>query len=260
MSKKADQYIVPGLVRGLAVLQLFDNSCRELSMAEITVRIGLNRSSVFRLVYTLEADGFLQRVNGSSRYRLGARVLDLGYRFLSGLDLLEPARPIMARLRDDTQMTAHLIIRDGADIVYVDRYQSSTPFTSTVSVGTRFPAYATTPGQIQLAGLSEPEIRRLFHGIEMQAFTERTPTSIEMLLERLDEIRVQPAIVSWGRFDARISACTAPVQGRNDEVVAAVSVSCPIGSIPQSQLETSVREQVIRAARELSKTQGCFVR
>lgn len=258
MTDKTDQYIVPGLVRGLAVLQFFDDQSRELSMADIAGRIGLNRSSVFRLVYTLEADGFLQRVNGSNRYRLGARVLDLGYRFLSGLDLLEPARPIMARLRDDTQMTAHLVIRDGTDIVYVDRYQASTPFTSTVSVGTRFPAYATTPGQIQLAGLSEPEIRRLFHGTEMHAFTERTPTSIEMLLERLDEIRAQPAIVSWGRFDARISACTAPVHGRSNNVVAAVSVSCPIGSITRQDLETRIRGQVIEASRELSKTIGWF--
>jgi len=258
MVDKADQYSVPGLVRGLAILQLFDDRSRELSMAEIASRIGLNRSSVFRLVYTLEADGFLQRILGSNRYRLGSRVLDLGYRFLSGLDLLEPARPVLSRLRDESRMTAHLIIRDGTDIVYVDRYQASTPFTSTVSVGTRFPAYATTPGQIQLASLSEPEIRRLFHGIEMQAFTERTPTSIEMLLERLDEIRAQPAVVSWGRFDARISACTAPVHGRNSDVVAAVSVSCPIGSITRQDLETQVREQVIQASRELSKTIGWF--
>lgn len=258
MNNKAEQYIVPGLVRGLAVLQVFDNRHKELSMAEIAERIDLNRSSVFRLVYTLEHDGFLQRVNGSNRYRLGARVLDLGFRFLTGLDMLEPARPILTRLCDDTQMTAHLVIRDGTDIIYVDRYQANTPFTSTVSVGTRFPAYATTPGQIQLAGLGEAEIRRLYHGIEMQPFTARTPTSVEALLERLDQIRSHPAVVSWGHFDSRISACTAPVHGRDKAIVAAVSVSCPIGSVARETLESGVRDCVIRASRELSKTQGWF--
>ncbi|MFC6669847.1 IclR family transcriptional regulator [Marinobacterium aestuariivivens] len=258
MNKKTEQYIVPGLVRGLAVLQVFDNRHKELSMAEIAERIGLNRSSVFRLVYTLENDGFLQRIAGGNRYRLGARVLDLGFRFLTGLDMLEPARPILTRLCDDTRMTAHLVIRDGTDIVYVDRYQANTPFTSTVSVGTRFPAYATTPGQIQLTGLGESQIRRLFQGIEMQPFTSRTPTSIEALLERLEHIRPQPAVVSWGHFDTRISACTAPVLGRGQKIVAAVSVSCPIGSVAREELEGGVRDSVIRASRALSKTQGWF--
>lgn len=260
MTDKTDQYIVPGLVRGLALLQVFDNQNKDLSMAEIAEHMGISRSSVFRLVYTLENGGFLRRIGNSNRYRLGSRVLDLGFRFLSGLDLLEPARPIMEKLRDDTHMTAHLIIRDGTEIVYVDRYQAPGPFSSTVSVGTRFPAYATTPGQVQLIDLSEAEIRTLFSGTEMKAFTERTPTTIEQLLERIETIRYEPAVVSWGRFDSRIAACTAPVIGRDGKVIAAVSVSSPISSVQRETLENNVRTAIIEAASELSTTLGCFPR
>lgn len=256
MDEKADQYLVPGLMRGLAVLQLFDDHNKELSMADIAAKMGLNRSSIFRLVYTLEYDGFLKRIASSNRYRLGARVLDLGYRFLSGLDLLEPAKPVLSALCDKTEMTAHLIIREGTDIVYVDRCQAKTPFTSTVGIGTRFPAYATTPGQLQLLNLSEQALFDLFANTQFNAYTERTPTSVEELMVRLNELRDADSVVSWGLFDKRIATCTAPIRGRDRKVVAVVSVSCPIGAIEQSILESKIRCEVESAAVELSKTLG----
>lgn len=256
MTNKAEQYMVPGLMRGLALLQTFDGQRNELSMVEIARHLGISRSSVFRLVHTLEVAGYLQRIDNGTRYRLGARVLDPGFRFLSRLDLLEPARPVMERLRDETRLTAHLSVLDGTEVVYVDRYQPSGPCTSSLSIGTRLAAYATTAGQVQLATLSERQIRILFHSADMKAFTTHTPTDVNALLSRLDEIRQQPAVVSLGRFDARISSCTAPVRGRHQQILAALSVCCPIGSVPQPRLDLDVRQAVIRASQELSRCVG----
>nr|WP_067288179.1 IclR family transcriptional regulator [Marinobacterium profundum] len=258
MNNDADPYRVPGLARGLALLHAFDGSPRGMSMAEIARRLKINRSSVFRLVYTLEADGYLQRIDNGSRYRLGARVLDLGFRFLSGLNLLEPARPVMERLRDETGLTAHLSVRDGTDVLYVDRYRPAGSRSSNLKVGARLAAHATSSGQVQLAALADGQVRSLFHNVRMQAFTDQTPTSIDVLLERLRDIRRQPAVLSCGRFDARIASCTAPVYGSRGQVLAALSVSCPLGAVSHSRLEQEIRSHVVTAARALSRSISGF--
>lgn len=257
MADSSSSYIVPGLVRGLLVLHTFDKSKKKMTMAEIAEEIGISRSSAFRLVFTLESLGYLKKVG--SRYTLGSKVLNLGFRFLAGLDFIEPARPIMERLRDSTNMTVHLVIRDGHEIVFVERCQASAPFASTVSVGTRLPAYATSPGQIQLAGLSNNELEHIFAGVEMKAYTSATPCNLEELKARLEVIRSEPAVVSWGLFDPRISICTAPVYDQNKKVIAAVSVSCPLGMIPQSTLETTIRNQLVESSCQLSETIGVLL-
>ncbi|PSJ46373.1 IclR family transcriptional regulator [Zobellella endophytica] len=250
-----DRYMVPGLVRGLVALQAFSQEKKDLSVSELAEIMGVNRSSAFRIAYTLEHCGFLHKASDSRRYALNSKVLDLGFTYLSGLDLLEPSRPILQRLRDQTTIACHLVIRQGTDIVFVDRVQATGPFTSTVGVGTRWPAHATVTGQQLLADLSDDEIRELYRDHQWATFTEGTPTGIEALLARIHEIRGQPALVSWGYFNPAMAACAAPIYRLSDNsMIASVSVSCPLGGIPQAEFEGRIRDAVIAAAHELSRT------
>jgi len=92
-----ERYIVPGLARGLQMLQSFTRDRQEQTVGEMAKRVGVSRSSAFRIVYTLEACGFLRRIEDSRRYQLGSRVLELGYSFLAGKDLIEVATPILRK-------------------------------------------------------------------------------------------------------------------------------------------------------------------
>ena len=250
-----DRYIVPGLVRGLEALQAFSEQKRDLSVSELAEIIGVNRSSAFRIAYTLEHCGFLHKEDNSRRYSLNSRVLDLGFTYLSGLDLLEPSRPIMQRLRDQTTIACHLVIRQGTDIVFVDRYQATGPFTSTVGVGTRWPAHATVTGQLLLSDLSDEAITELYRDYRWETFTEGTPTSLEALLARIREVRGQPALISWGYFNPAMAACAAPIYRQSDSsMIASVSVSCPLGGIAREEFEGRIRDEVIAAAQSLSRT------
>lgn len=254
--KPQERYIVPGLVRGLKILQCFSDEDQELGVSEIARRIGTTRSTAFRLVYTLEHLGFLTRVGDSKRYRIGSRVLELGYRYLSTLDIVELAKPVLEALRDSTNTSTHLIIRDGSEIVYVDRCNSRMMFSSNVGVGTRLPAHATAPGRLLLSRLPTTEVVSLYDGIELEAHTEQTPATIGALISRIEKDRQEPSIVSWGFFDPKVSSIAAPVCDRTGNAVAAVSVSCPMGTYDRDEFDGRIRELVEAAAGEISQALG----
>ena len=94
------RYIVPGLARGLRLLQSFTRESPELGPGDLARALDLPRTTVFRLLHTLEAMGFVQKVPGARTYRLGPAVLGLGFEYLSDLELPEVARPILEALRN----------------------------------------------------------------------------------------------------------------------------------------------------------------
>ena len=139
MSEIEERYIVPGLDRGLRLLQLFSPERPHWTLSEQARALGLSRSSVFRLVYTLEAGGFLRR-EGEKTVRLGAAVLGLGFAFLASQDVAEAARPFLEALRDATGASAHLSVLDGDRVLYLLRAPSRLALISNIAVGARLPA------------------------------------------------------------------------------------------------------------------------
>ncbi|MEP4420766.1 MAG: helix-turn-helix domain-containing protein [Nitratireductor sp.] len=117
MSRPAeDKYLVPGLIRGLEVLRAFTPECREMSLSDIARRLGTTRSAAFRAVYTLAHHGYLLHDAQRGHYMLGPAVLRLGYGYLATRELVEIALPELEKLRDATDWSAHLGVRDGRDV------------------------------------------------------------------------------------------------------------------------------------------------
>lgn len=252
---KDDRYIVPGLVRGLRVLEILGESGEGHSMSELAELMEVNRSSVFRIVHTLEESGYIRKTNDGKNYTLDAKVMDLGFNYLSSLDLISAARPFLTKLRDDVGIACHLVVLQDKDIIYVDQCQAHGSFVSKVQIGTRWPAYATVIGQMLLSDLPEEKVREIFKDYEDWAsYTGKTPESLEALLERLESIRGSDSIISWGYFHASMATCAAPVFRRDTGRMAAViSVSCPIGRYTKEEFYGEVRAKVVEAASKLSR-------
>lgn len=251
-----ERYIVPGLARGLQMLQSFTRDRQEQTIAEMARHASVTRSSAFRIVYTLEACGFLRRGQDSRRYQLGSRVLELGYSFLAGKDLIEVATPILRKLRDDTQTSTHLAVREGLEVVYVARFQGNTSLISAMTVGTRLPAHATAPGRVLLTGLPLSEVVALYESYNFQTFTPETPDSIGALVDLVERARRETSVVSWGFFDRDVASVAAPVFGASGKLEAAISVSCPITTYDRENFSTTVRSAVEAAAAEISRGMG----
>jgi len=250
------RYIVPALSRGLALLEAFSAERPSLTLSELSKAVGLSRSSTYRLVYTLEDMGFLLREKGNKAYRLGTRILGLGFAYLASQELVELARPHLEALRDRTNCSAHLGVVEGTELVYVVRMPDRKALTSHIRVGSRLAAHATSMGRAILSQLSEAEIRRRYAGVRLEAYTAHTATDLESLIELLAADRARGYIISRSAYEEGIASVAAPVRDADGNVIAAINISTPEATLKGDELETTLKDAVLETAETISHWLG----
>ncbi|SNX46400.1 IclR family transcriptional regulator [Acinetobacter puyangensis] len=251
--KNEERYLVPRLMRGLAILEAFNDHANEMTISEIAELIEVNRSSAFRLIYTLESCGYLKKTSQKT-YSLDSKVMELGFNHLSKLSLTDISTPIMKDLRDRIKIAIHLSILEGTHIVFINNVQSIGHFTSNIHVGTRWPAHATVIGQLLLSNLSEAEVRKRYKKFQdWDTFSDLTPKNLKELLKRLDYVRTQKSMTSWGHYNHDIAACAAPIYRQlSQEMVAVLSVSCPVSTYDEDTFKNKIAIEVIETANKIS--------
>ncbi|CAG9218554.1 IclR family transcriptional regulator [Paraburkholderia sabiae] len=247
-------YRVPGLERGLRILTEFSPREPVLGAPELSKRLGIPRTTVFRLLQTLESLGFLERADRDRNYRLGVAVLRLGFEYLSSLELTDLGLPLIEALRDATGLTTHIVIRDGRDVVFVAKAQSHAPVFSSVkvNVGTRLPAHATTHGHVLMGDLSLAELRALYPETTLERFTKHTPATVDELYERVKDDAVRGFAISESSFENGISVISAPVRNDTGRIAAVITTTIPRGHIDASLLDSGLIDKVRGAAEQLS--------
>jgi DNA-binding IclR family transcriptional regulator len=245
-----DKYIVPGLERGLLLLCEFSRQNRTLTAPELARRLELPRSTIFRLLTTLETMGFVTR--SGNEYRLGMSVLRLGFEYLASLELTELGQPLLARLCDKLNYPSNLVVRDGRSIVYVAKVSPPSVFSSAVNVGTRLPAHATVLGRILLEDLSLAELRELYPEEHLEQHSPCTPRTVLDLFDLVQNDRQRGFVSGEGFFESTISTVAAPVRDHSGSIVAALGVTIPTTQIGHVNFE-ELLHQVRRSADELSR-------
>ena len=254
--KSHHAYYVPGLQRGLRLLEMVAAAQRPLTVSEVAEQLSLTRSSAFRLIHTLRDMGFLDAVPNSKSVRLGPRVLNIGFAYLAKMDMLEIARPELEILRDRTDVTAHLAIRDGRELLYLSCVQTRSGFLSTMNIGARLPAYATPMGWLLLADLPPMELAALLDGTEFAACTEQTPRSLAALRKRIADALVRDHVISRGIVEAGGSSISAPVRDHTGRIVAAIDIAGPDSAFDLAAFETRYAKDVLDAAARISVRLG----
>ncbi len=247
-----DRYTVPALQRGLQLLMQFNREDRELTGAELSRRLDLPRASVFRMLYTLEQGGFVERVGDGGSYKLGLAVLRLGFEFLASMELTEHGRPVIEELRDRCGYSAHVVVRDAQEVVFVAKVAGHSALFHSIQVGARLPAHATVLGRLLLADLDMAALSQLYPETPLPAHTPKTPTTLAQLKALIDEDKARGYGVSQGGYESGISTIAAPVFNDHHKVAAAVSVTVPKQQVPESELTVLV-QQVRQAAAQLTE-------
>ena len=211
------------LERGLAVIRAFDQSHPELTLSEVAARTGVTRAVARRFLLTLAALGYVR--NDGRFFSLTARVLELGYAYLSSLSLPEVAESHLEALVAEVNESSSVSVLDGHDIVYVARVPVSRIMTVSISVGTRFPAYVTSMGRVMLAGLPDEELEPYLASVSMEPLTARTLTTVDALRAEIAKVRAQGWSLVNQELEEGLRALAAPVRDRTGRVVAAVNVS-----------------------------------
>jgi len=244
-------YLVPGLERGLRLLQLFRPGRAEIGAPDIARELELPRTTAFRLLQTLEALEFVERTSAGA-FRLGPAVLRLGFDLVSSLDVSERGAEVLDRLCRETGESTQLATLDGRDIVVVVKKTPSSAFASNVQVGTRMPAHATVVGRILLQDHDTAALRRLFPEKQLRAFTPQTPKTLAELERLIAQDRERGYAVSESGYENSISALAAPVRNHERRVAAALSII-----VPRQRFEPKRRDELaqraIGAAAELSR-------
>jgi DNA-binding IclR family transcriptional regulator len=244
------KYVVPGLERGLRMLQLFDRKRRRLTGAEMARALTIPRSTAFRLAHTLELFGFLER--DGDHYRIGPAVLRLGFESIASLELSELGRPLVERLCEETGLPSQLVIRDGREVVVVLKASPPAALVSNVVVGTRFPAHATILGRVLLSDVDDATLSALYPETALPRISPRSPRTRAELKRLLRQDRARGYAVSESFFEQGISAVAAPVKGADGRVVAAISVTAQRSTLDPEAFRERLVLLVVRAAGELS--------
>lgn len=254
-ARNDSNYVVPGLERGLRILAEFSPREPVLGAPELSKRLGIPRTTVFRLLQTLESLGFLERADKDRNYRLGVAVLRLGFEYLSSLELTDLGLPVIESLRDATGFTAHIVIRDGRDVVFVAKAQNAgNAFGSVrVNVGTRLPAHATTHGHVLMGDLSLAQLRALYPERALERVTKVTPETVDALFDVIRDDARRGYGIGNSAFERDISVVTAPVRNEASRIVAVVTVTVPRPEIDAALVAEGLVEKVVRAAAELSR-------
>ncbi|MDN7671245.1 IclR family transcriptional regulator [Burkholderia oklahomensis] len=254
-AKTDSNYVVPGLERGLRILAEFSPREPVLGAPELSKRLGIPRTTVFRLLQTLESLGFLERADKDRNYRLGVAVLRLGFEYLSSLELTDLGLPVIEGLRDATGFTTHIVIRDGRDVVFVAKAQNAgRAFGSVrVNVGTRLPAHATTHGHVLMGDLSLAQLCALYPEPALERVTKATPETVDALFGVIRDDARRGYGIGNSAFERDISVVTAPVRNDASKIVAVVTVTVPRPEIDASLVADGLIDKVLRAAAELSR-------
>ena len=217
---------VQSLERGLAVIRAFDADSPELTLSDVARLTGLTRAAARRFLLTLADLGYV-RTDGRL-FALRPRVLELGYSYLSSLGLPEVALPHMDSLVAQVHESSSLSVLDGAEIVYVARVPTRRIMTVAITVGTRFPAYATSMGRVLLAGLDADALDAYLRGLQLRELTPKTITQPARLRIALNRVRNQGYAMVDQELEVGLRSIAVPVHvaGR---VVGALNVSRHVG-------------------------------
>ena len=246
---------IGSLQRAIDILNLFDGQTPELGTTDIARGLGLHKSTVASLVYTLEANGLLTQNPDTRKYHLGLKIVERASVMLNQVEVRQVAHPRLVELRDQWNETVNLAILDGADIVYVERFLGSKALSMHSEVGWRARAHSTGLGKAILSCLPLIAVKMYLERYGLPAITPRTITDSSQFLAELEKAREQGYAIDDEENELGGRCIAVPIFDHTGQVVAAVSVSAPTARL---LLEDAPRValQVRETAKAISRGLG----
>lgn len=246
-----DRQFVTALARGLEVLRCFRPSDRHLGNNDIAERTGLPKPTVTRLTYTLTRMGYLYHDEKLGKYQLGTGVLTLGFSFITNMDVLKIARPLMQELADYSHTVVSVGSRDRLGMVYLDGRHSTA---ATVSLrrepGTRVPIATTAMGRALLCGLSQPEREKLMDNIR-QRDPERWPKHKAGIEQALRDYEERGFCLSIGDWRSDVNAVGVPMLPIAGCRLLTFNCAAPSFVLRQHMIEDDIGPRLVNLVRTI---------
>jgi DNA-binding IclR family transcriptional regulator len=236
------------------VLHAFDGASRHMTLADIAKASALDRSATQRIVYTLEALGYLSRVPETRNYRLTTKVLQFSYNYIRANELVDKASPYLLDISRHLGETTNLQEIDGNEIVFVARFPGRHLFNVDIALGARLPALFTASGTAILSRLPEKQLKAIVAQTLLDPMTPYTEIDPKKLLERIRQAsRRGYAIIENETVLGDISVA-APITDHGGAAVAAINISVPTTRWTVERVEAELAKHVQVAATSISKS------
>ena len=242
---------VQSFARGLDVIRSFGADAPAQTLSEVATRSGLTRAGARRILLTLQHLGYVE--TDGRLYHLTARILDLGYAYLSSMPMWDLAQPVMERLSEQTGESCSVAVLDGSDIVYVMRVYTHKIVSLNLSVGTRLPAYCTSMGRLLLSALPEEVALARLRAAPLPARTRQTCTEVDAVMARVRQVRQQGWAMVNEELEEGLISLAAPVRDRQGRVIAALNVSGQTRRTSAAVMRENVLPVLQTAADEVSQ-------
>ena len=240
--------------RAFDILEVLAAHDSPMSLSEICRETGISKSTVYRLISTMNARHYVEK-NSDSTYSIGYKLIETVSMHINHLDLLTEARPCLNDIMHTLGLTAHLGILDGCDVIYLEKanlYGSNKQYTE---IGYRSPAYCSSMGKCLLACLSGNELDETLQNCKFQKYTANTITNLAEFKRYLKIVRHQGWAMDNQEYQLGHRCIGAPVYDYRGAAVAAISASGSTIQIPDERIEM-VQKCVRQAASELSMRLG----
>ncbi|HEX5120546.1 MAG TPA: IclR family transcriptional regulator C-terminal domain-containing protein [Pseudonocardiaceae bacterium] len=242
---------VQSLERGFSVIKAFGPGHAQMNLSEIAAASGLSRAAARRFLITLIELGYVR--TDRKLYALRPKVLELGYSFLSSLTLTEIAPPHMEAVVAKVHQTCSISVLDEGDITYIARVLTRRIMAVAVSIGTRFPAYATAMGRVLLAFQPAEWLDTYLDKTDFHSFTARTVIQPDELREILDEVRADGYAILDQELEPGLRSIAVPIRDAGGTVIASMNVSTPTSQVGLDQLKAEVLPELHAAVERIEE-------
>ncbi len=246
---QGDPDFMTSLGRGLAVLSVFSQHPREVTMSQISTDTGISRAAVRRVLYTLEKLGYVGEQGRG--YVLLPRVLGMGGAYVASSSMTAAAQPVLDALRDDVHESCSLGVLDGDDILYVARAETVRIMSIGLRAGSRLPAYCTSMGRVLLAALPRDTLEGYLERNPLRPRTERTITRMDDFLDTLEKVRREGVSLVDQELEIGLRSIAVPVRSRSGDVIGALNIGTQAGRIGLGVMQTQLLPRLREAAQRL---------
>ncbi len=209
--------------RALKVLEIIAGG--SMSSQEIETAMGLNRTTVARLIYTLLSNGYIEKDERTSKYKLGLKVVELGSLRLNQIELKTEAVPHLRELSMNLNQVCHMGVLVDGEVVYIEKIEPISTMRMFSAIGRRVPVHSTSLGKSLLSGLSNDEIVEILEDKGMKVFTKNTNEDIGSLLKEIELVNKNGYGIDDEENEENIWCISAPIKDYRNKVIAAISTS-----------------------------------
>lgn len=246
---------VQSVDRALTILDILQEIPDGLGVTELSYKLDVSKSTVHRLLMSLLQNGFVKQDQQSERYILGLKLIKLGQSVSDNLDIRKVASPYLHQLAKVLGETAHLVIMENNEVVYVDKIESTATIRMFSNIGKRAPMHCTGVGKAILAFLPAQKILQIINETGLQKFTNKTIVTSDNLVNHLSEIKKRGYSIDDEEHELGIKCAAAPIFNHNNEVIAGISVACPTMRIDNRKLR-QMADEVLSKSNEISRLLG----